>query len=335
MVELKTAEHLIYFMQGDNISLSRYDERFINSLASISQVTTNQIGLFNRLLHKYNRQFAKHELFPEQLVKLPWTMKVVESSPQYTDGHISIENNTIIFKCPYNRNFITEFRNQPLNKFAWNKETRWYEIKYGIYSLKFLIDTANKFFETIHYCEKTLAIIDELLPYETAKYWEPTLVKVNGNLMIAASNAYLDEAIKDIKLDTDPITLSMLVFYGINIDSSLYDTNDATESFFANRYNEIEVSNILNIIPWLQEINCDHVYFSGSSLIAANISLLRKKLKEANITFTDSNTTVFPNENSFTFPILIKLKRKFVSPNDSFRVGKIIQLVNSQPIEIK
>jgi len=335
MVELKTAEHLIYFMQGDNISLSRYDERFIASLASISQVTTNQIGLFNRLLHKYNRQFAKHELFPEQLVKLPWQMKVVESSPQYTDGHISIENNTIIFKCPYNRNFITEFRNQPLNKFAWNKETRQYEIKYGIYSLKFLIDTANKFFETIHYCEKTLAIIDELLPYETAKYWEPTLVRANNNLLIAASNAYLNEAIKDINLDTDPITLSTLVFYGVHIDIELYDTANDRESFFANRFSKVEVSNMLNIISWLKEINCDHVYFSGSSLIAANISLLRKQLTEANITYTDSNTTVPPNENSFKFPILIKLKSKFGSTNDLFRVGKIIQLVNSQPIEIK
>ena len=154
-------------------------------------------------------------------------------------------------------------------------------------------------------------------------------------MIVAASNAYLDEAIKDIKLDTDPITLSILVFHGINIDSSLYNTNDATESFFANRYNEVEVSNILNIIPWLQEINCDHVYFSGSSLIAANISLLRKKLKEANITYTDSNVSVPPDEKSFEFPVLIKLKRKFASPNDLFRVGKIIQLVNSQPIDIK
>lgn len=335
MVELKTAEHLVYFMQGNEISLSRYDERFITSLSTITQVTTNQIELFNRLIHKYGRQLAKHELFPDNLVKLPWAMKVVQSSPQYTDGHISIENNQIIFKCPYNRNFINEFRNQPLNKFAWNKETRWYEIKYGIYSLKFLIDIANKFFETIHYCEKTLEIIDELLPYETAKYWEPTLVKVNGNLMVAASNAYLDEAIKDIKLDTDPITLSTLVFYGVNIDPKLYDTTNERESFFANRYSEVEVSNILNIVSWLQEINCDHVYFSGSSLIAANVSLLRKKLKEANISFTDSNISVPPDEKTFEFPVLIKLKRKFGSPNDLFRVGKIIQLVNSQPIDIK
>jgi len=335
MVELKTAEHLIYFMQGSEISLSRYDERFITSLATITQVTTNQIELFNRLIYKYSRQFAKYELFPDNLVKLPWTMKVVQSSPQYTDGHISIENNQIIFKCPYNRNFINEFRNQPLNKYAWNKETRQYEIKYGIYSLKFLIDIANRFFEIIHYCEKTLEIIDELLPYEAAKYWEPTLIRANNNLLIAASNSYLDEAVKDIKLDTDPITLSNLVFHGVNIDTELYDTTNERESFFANRFSKVEVSNMLNIVSWLKEINCDHVYFSGSSLIAANISLLRKELKEANITFTDNNVTVPPNENSFKFPVLIKLKSKFGSPNDLFRVGKIIQLVNSQPIDIK
>jgi hypothetical protein len=105
MVELKTAEHIAHFMMG-NISLSRFDKKFVESLQLLKQVTTNQVELFYRIIYKYRRQLSKHELDADVLIHLPWTMKVVESAPQYTDGHLSIEDNQIIFKCPFNRSFI-------------------------------------------------------------------------------------------------------------------------------------------------------------------------------------------------------------------------------------
>ena len=45
MVELKTAEHVAHYMVG-NISLSRFDKKFVESLQVLKQVTTNQVELF-------------------------------------------------------------------------------------------------------------------------------------------------------------------------------------------------------------------------------------------------------------------------------------------------
>jgi len=105
MVELKTAEHVAHYMVG-NISLSRFDKKFVESLQVLKQVTTNQVELFYKIIYKYRRQLSKDELDADKLIHLPWTSKVIESAPQYTDGHVSIEGKQIIFKCPYNKNFI-------------------------------------------------------------------------------------------------------------------------------------------------------------------------------------------------------------------------------------
>ena len=121
MVDLQTTEHLLHFLIG-NVQLSRFDEKFISSLTTQSRVTTNQVELFYKLLYKYRRQLAKHELDPDKLIYLPWQMPMVESSKQYTQGHLTIEGDKIVFKCPYNRNFITEFRANEDNPFVWDKE---------------------------------------------------------------------------------------------------------------------------------------------------------------------------------------------------------------------
>ena len=66
MVELKTAEHIAHFMMG-NISLSRFDKKFVESLQLLKQVTTNQVELFYRIIYKYRRQLGKHELDADKL----------------------------------------------------------------------------------------------------------------------------------------------------------------------------------------------------------------------------------------------------------------------------
>jgi len=337
MVELKTAEHIAHFMMG-NISLSRFDKKFVESLQLLKQVTTNQVELFYRIIYKYRRQLGKHELDADKLIHLPWTIKVVESAPQYTDGHISIEGNQIIFKCPYSKNFIDAFRKADTNTFVWSKEHRQYSAEYSTHSLRLVVNISKQFFKIVHYCDIVTGLIDSLKQYETVKYWKPTLTRINGNLFIVAINEQLNEALSDVILDTTPTTISKLVYHGVHIDESIYDINDERQKFISNRIYEMEVSDVLNIIPWLNEIGCDFVVFTGNRILPDIRKNLRDNLLSANIkveaeqNWANRRKTDF---NKYTFPVVVRFRTGRDIDDEPIKVGKVVQLVNSQPIDIK
>ena len=336
MVELKTAEHIAHFMMA-NISLSRFDKKFVENLQTLKQVTTNQVELFYRIIYKYRRQLSKHELDADKLIHLPWTMKVIESAPQYTDGHVSIEGNQIIFKCPYNKNFINEFRKQDSNTFIWDKEHRQYSAEYSTHSLKLVVNSANKIFKAVHYCNIASDLLDQMKEYENCKYWQPTLSRINGNLYIVATSPQLDEALGDMVLDTEPSTIAKLTYYGVQIDESIYDINDERQKFISNRICEIEVDDVLNIVPWLVEIGCDYVVFTGNKILADVRKNLKQQLIDANIV-VDSDATwsnkIKTDSSKFKFPVAIRF-RSAAGYEEPIKVAKVVQLVNSQPIDIK
>lgn len=341
MVELKTAEHVAHFMMA-NISLSRFDKKFVESLQLLKQVTTNQVELFYKIIYKYRRQLSKHELDAEKLIHLPWTIKVIESAPQYTDGHVSIEDNQIIFKCPYNKNFIDAFRKEDTNTFVWDKERKQYSTEYGTHSLKLLIHTANKFFKVVHYCNIVSGLLDSLKEYKDVKYWQPTLTRINGNLFIVATTEQLDESLDDMVLDTTPITISTLVYHGVHIDESIYDTTDERQTFISNRLYEMEVTDVLNIVPWLVEIKCDYVVFTGNRILTEVRKSLKDKLTLAGIRIDPESKWLYNSKNkefyhyNYNFPVVIRFRTsRDPSLDEPAKAGKIVQLVNSQPIDIK
>ena len=329
MVDLQTTEHLLHFLTG-NIQLSRFDEKFITSLTTQSRVTTNQVELFYKLLYKYRRQLAKHELDPDKLIYLPWQMPMVESSKQYTQGHLTIEGDTIIFKCPYNRNFISEFRANEDNPFVWEKEERRYTGPYGIYSLRFLLTLAAKHFKDIDLCPITIDIVNQLAEYDNVKYWSPTLVKVNDRLLLAGLNDITGELLKDIELNTDGKTLTTLIEYGVSIDTSVYDETDPKQVFMSNYFVKHEGNDLLNIIPWLEEIESDMVFITGNPMI------YQEKIKQfsaSGFPYRIANwaTKLDPREK-FKRPVQLIFKTgESIMPT----IAKVVQLVNSQPIEIK
>jgi hypothetical protein len=334
MAELKSIEQLLYFMKS-HVHLSRYDEKFIDNISILNTVTTNQVVLFHRLIFKYRRQFAKHELFVEKLVDLPWNVTVVESSHQYTDGHVSIIADMIYLRCPFNKNFIDEFRKVPLNSFVWNKEKRLYEASYSTYNLKILLNTATKFFPIINNCSITQSLLDEIKPFEDAQYWQPTLVKRNGNLYIVAINEPLNEALGEMTLAEDITTFKKLSSRGVHIDSSFYD-NDKKLKFVCEAITEVEQSDTTDMVKWLKEIKCQMVYLVGGG----SINLIKKKvielLTDAQINYCDTSITVIPKSNpNQEYPILIKFKKNFETDSEPVKVSKVVYLVNSSPIEIK
>ena len=333
MVELKSIEHLLHFMKG-HIHLSRYDEKFIDSISLLTQVTTNQVILFHTLLDKYRRQFAKHEINVEDLYDLQWNVKIVESIPKYTNGHVTIENDTIYFRCPFNRSFIDTFRKEPNNKFLFNKETRQYEAPYNQYSLKILINNAAKFFNDLDLCPETTRLLGNIHYYANVKYWNPRLVKLNDRLYIIGMNSALNDALGDIELNTDSDTLATIASYGIEVDSSLY------EDTFANRVKasaqlKIEHGELKDLIGVLQELNCDMVYLSGAGLLNLAKKKLVELLTDADMPYTDLNIAV-PSQTKFNFPVAIRLRENaYGAKHDPYKVCKVIHIVNSIPITIK
>ena len=320
-------------MKG-HIHLSRYDEKFIDSISLLTQVTTNQVVLFHTLLDKYRRQFAKHEIEVDDLYDLQWNVKIVESIPKYTNGHVTIENDTIYFRCPFNRSFIDTFRKEPNNKFLFNKETRQYEAPYNQYSLKILINSAAKFFNDVNLCPETTRLLGNIHYCADAKYWNPRLVNLNGRLYIIGMNSALNDALGDIELNTDSETLSTISSYGIEIDSSLYEDTFANR-VKANSQLKIEQSELKELVDVLQELNCDMVYLSGAGLLNLAKKKLVELLQDADMDYTDLNVSV-PALPKYNFPVAIRLRElSYGAKHDPYKVCKVIHIVNSLPITIK
>lgn len=335
MVELKTAEHVIHFMKSGSINLSRYDDRFISNLQVLKQVTTNQVELFYKLIYKYRRQLSKYELDPEILIHLPWTMRVIESTSEHTDGYVFIENEQIMFRCPYNRNFIGKFRSNPSNYFVWNKEQRVYQTKYGPYSLKMLLTVAKEFFPKLSYCDNVKNLLDPLKEYIDTKYWNPTLVKANDRYYIAGINEHLNEALGDMKLNTEPATLAKLCLYGVATD--ITELNENPRLRFASEVNPIiEYNQLEDIMPWLNELGCDLVLLYGN-ISSGNNSSITKLFAQYGITTQDVSTfRTKKNYTAQTYNFAVSLRARSTDSRDyDSLISKSIRMINSEPINIK
>jgi hypothetical protein len=305
-------------------------------------VTTNQVNLFHKIITKYERQFAKLEVQVSALIELPWVAKVVPSISAYTDAFISIEKDQLVFKGPYNKAFISSMRNDEDNLFDWDKENRQYVGTYSTYSLKVLFDLACRHYQTVHACEITTELINQLAPYEHMKYWSPTLVRINQNLYIVGSNQYVIEATKDIELNTELTTLSNLARYGIIISDELIlevATEETVEkvNFAASFKPILELNTSEMIVPWLLELGCDYVYLSASSQMSKFTQAnLLSAIKEAKIPFYDLDGNIKPPpKKKYKFPVIIRFRTTVGQFNDPYPVAKIVQLVNSQPVDLK
>ena len=337
MTELKTVEHLLYFMIK-NLRLSRYDARFLENLEKMivttHRVTSNQVDLVNKLIDKYQRQLVKQGLFIDTLQTLTWSTTIVKTTQEYTSAHIGILDDNLIFKTPYNKAFINEFRNLSQSCFVWDNTHNYYIGDLSTYSLKLATTIAKKFFE-VRYSDKVNELLKQLSQYDNITHWQPTLRLVNGNYMIAASNQALDQAIQHITLDQHPATLAELVRYGIHIDEAMLTTD---EELFAGDFNpKVELDDLDKIVPWLANIGCDYVYVSGTGLTTAvkKKNDFKENLHKFGIRYTD-NTTRFikPTREKYKFPVAVRY-RLIPDFNEPPNLAKVINIVNSQPVNLE
>jgi hypothetical protein len=331
-------KHVVYFMSSDKIRLSRQDTDFITSMYKIfscqGDVTSNQVGLFKHILGKYDRQFRKYGHDVNQLMRLPWGINIVPSISMYTDAHLFLLDGKIILRSPYNTKFLKYFRGAPGNEFfVWNKIDKRFEATFNTITLKFIIDMAFEHFKTVIVCPIIQCLLDKLSLYDQIPYWDPTLIKVNGQFMIAATNPSVDEVVSKVSLSDDPYTLHYLVKHAINIDSSLLETPIQR---FAGDYNPtIEYADIETLIDWLIEIKCDGVY--SQNIAGKYRPNLKQLLNTAKLPLHDAGVNTIlpkPKDLAYSNPIIIKgLTTK--SFFDILPVSKIITLVDNTPIKIK
>jgi len=346
-----TKEQLIYYMMT-HISLGTYDKKFLDNIIHLNlmtskPVTSNQSNLLDKITVRYHRQLAKTKLDSQLLIKLPWTIEPIESTKQFTEVHITFNDNKILLSSPYKKELVKKLRQ--LEYGQWDSDNRFWIYPFSEYTLKNLIKCISEYFTKINYCETISELLVQVNAYNhTSCYWNPTLVYKNNNFYIAASNPHLEKALKPITLTMDLPVLAKLVSLGIDIDNDivtkLYDTlgedNEAINiiSFVVNRDTSFEISETIKLVEYLKMIHCDFVlvtptygllkdYTDKICTELKNKNIPHKIAKAANQMF-DFDTEVFKKYN---FPTVINAG--FLSERDvSNKASKIINIVNSQPV---
>jgi hypothetical protein len=325
-----------------NLRLSRVDHKFLVSLKSFAydkkQVTTNQYDLFKKIINKYSKQLSKNNFDITDLLELKWSCTLIESSPAYTETYIKLSDSKIITKSPYNKDFVSALRKNPIYSLMWNRELKQHELDFNTNNLRDLIELATRSYPVVNYCDNIQALLNKIKSYEDVKHWNPTLVYKNELLYIGASNSFVMDAIENIELNFNLDTLSNLSTHGITIDKSVIDHVISTTEYsqkqvlFSAQFDPmVEVTDIQSVILWLSELKCDVVF--GNWRETSNIN---KMLAEVNIPCYNSvelrNKTI---KDEFKKPVMFSFKSfdtLFLKPQ---RLHKIIRFVNSQPIDIK
>lgn len=333
---LTNIKHLCHYMNSGKIRLGRQDTKFIASIYHLittkSQVTSNQVKLFNHLLRKYERQFSKLNLDINNLMVLPWNTPIVESAPHYTDAYLSLVDGEIIFRCPYNTKFLKDFRELPNNEsFVWDKIKKHYRAKYNTTHLKLCVTSAFKHFNIVHCCPIIIRLLDELVKYDNIKYWNPTLTKAGNNYIIAASNQSIDHVIANIELSNDPFILNYLSKHAINIDETI--TTTPIQIFAATFNPVVEYDNSETLVNWLVEIKCDGIYLENKH----NWTTLKQLISKVKIPMYETSAwrkTPNPKFKGFVNPVLIKGMADTLSM-EIHPLSKIITMVNTNPVPLK
>jgi len=327
---LSKDQFLFEFVKGV-IHLSKKDYSFLHNISVLVKdkkfLTENQTKLFDKLIIKYQKQIKKSGYNTELILNLPWHSQVVESKLEYLQARVSIVNDNIIIKTPFNNQFITAIRKVDLNQFIWDKQNKHYIIPFSTYHFKLATEIVPKYFENFLFCEKTEQLIESTQYYNDAKFWSPTLIKVADNFYVASCNEQVSNAIKDIPLNDSPKTLFLLSQYGVSIDQSVTKQNPKLE-LAAKHNNTIDIDYIETLVTILKELDIETVFTSRD--IVHN-KMLANEIKLA---FLEKGIVCKPfQETKKDKGVLIKSTSFYRGPLEN--VDKIITITNSRPIKIR
>lgn len=277
-IDFTTKEQVIFFMMTTSISLSHYDYKFISNMQSLThdkkQITTGQANLFDKLLHKYRKQFATNGYESNDLVKLPWKCVVVESLPKYTNANVDYnkEIDKLIIKVPFKKDFISAFRKEMTDYFpsndenthswVWQSERKRYEANPTTHALKLAYDILPKYFTTVYHNEVKNIITE--LESTNVTHRDPTLIVEDGVYTVVNSNNVLDELLKDCNLDNTPECLYRMSQLGIKVDEAITQGNP--ELLFASSYIvECDIDEMDDWMNWLTNLKVENILLGRGS----------------------------------------------------------------------
>lgn len=325
-------EQLCQYLISGHIHLSKKDYGFFSNVKNIivdkSCITTNQNLLFNKLLKKYQRQITKQNLDVDKLIELGWNVSVLDSREEFLTAYVELLDKKVIIKTPYNKTFINDLRKTRNNNFVWNKQERRYEAPISTYQLKIALQLVSKNFTLTKYCDKILQELSLIKNYEGAKYWQPTLVKIHGNLYILCASEALMNNIQHIELTDDPLTFFELSQYGIDIHQDL--VRDEFSKFASNFVTVINTNQLYEFSDWLRKLNVNCVFTSRDLIYNKEIEKnLKTELLNCGIECKPLNRREL-RDNS----ILLNTHSSWSSfPSKNF--CKVVQLINLQPVHVK
>lgn len=343
---MNNKEHLLYFFLSGTISLSQYDYKFMSNLQTMisndSRVTTNQATLFDNLISKYQKQLSKAGYDKQTLKALPWKTSVIESTAEHTGARVSLFDNELKIRVPFNKSFIAHFRENVVdNPFDWDKESKYYRAYFTTNALKIAVKSLPKYFPTVTYHDDLVDIMNELKKYE-APVWDPTLINNNGHLMIAATNHIIDNIVKDINLQLNMKTLHTLSRHGIKTDTKITDT-DPKLKFAAEYVTEVDLDDMEQVAAWVKELDCDGVILGRGIIYGKTNGLGETATMKETITtnLAKHNVPCIASHSSHEGAtvnrnyLLMQLTSIITTPAVPSNTSKIIIVKNSRPIEVK
>lgn len=344
---MNTKEHVIYFFLSGKINkISQYDYKFMANLQTMisnhNRVTTNQATLFDKLISKYKKHLVLLGYDTQVLKELPWKTPIVESTAEHTGARVSLFDNEIKLRVPFNKHFIGHFRDSVQhNPFDWDKESKYYRADFTTTALKIASKSLPKYFPTVTYHDDLVDIMAELNKYE-APVWDPTLINNNGHLMIAATNPIIDNIVKGMDLQLNMKTLHTLSRHGIKTDTKITDT-DPKLKFAAEYITEVDLDNMAQVAEWVKELDCDGVVL-GRGIVYGKVDGLGETATVRNIINTNLSKLNVPCLASYSTPDITGPNRNYlmmqitsitttpVFPNN---ISKVVIVRNSRPIEVK
>lgn len=331
---MQKKEHLLHYMMKGHVHLSKKDYGFFNNLSYIirekNQVTSNQNKLFDKLILKYQRQLRKCGHNIDALQQLNWDVQIINSSDEYLTPKLYLEGNDICLRTPFNTNFVRSFKLFRDNTFVWNKDQRVYRSPFYTHALRFAYDSCNMFFGKLDISDSLKELIEPVLI--TEEYTKaPILTTSQGKYYINNINTNLAECIKDITLSDDPKVLHMLCRYGIDIDDKIVG-DDPLKKFASQYVTKLDLDDIISKIEYFTVTGITDVYIpiKHASVIDKTI---RTCLKDAGINII-ANADEIPDGVAIVKRTL-GAERQLVYGIEPRKIGKIIHITNSRPVELR
>jgi hypothetical protein len=249
--------------------------------------------------------------------------------------NISIDNNKILLTLPFSKKFIKDLRSQEIFSLHWNRTHSRYETPFSTDNFKKLIQVVTTHFSNIEYCSATKELLNTISKYNYVKYWQPTLVCRNGFYYIAASNQYLDDAIKDIPLNGSVKTISLLAEYGITIDQELIGSDN--KLIFASEFlTRFDYDNTQCIAQWLKDVDCDCAIFASRPYTSVGNRLYTDLILQGfHVTIIHDELNLDLEYKKVKRPVIIKFLSNYTPLDYSLNIKKVIKITNSLPVGVK